>query len=256
MKLSALTIIILGVSISLIALGLGLFGFGDRLPGFLANRKEAGYYDEYKTQLETEANKKQQAIRRVEKAREKVQQEADQWQEIVAAKTPPASLEEGGINLDIDAWDLTVTAQKFRNNVQRALNRQVKVGGVKVVQGPFVDFPSDDARTIVANYFNYPALQFPVCIWDFGTVTVQGTFEQICTNVEGWSQMPNFLAVADGLQITGTSPVLTGTYNLTMVAFIRGDRVFPRVPDGVAAPAGGAPGPGGAPGAPGGPGRS
>lgn len=68
--------------------------------------------------------------------------------------------------------------------------------------------------------------------------------------------MPNFLAVADGLQITGTSPVLTGTYNLTMVAFIRGDRVFPRVPDGVAAPAGGAPGPGGAPGAPGGPGRS
>ncbi|HRI45448.1 MAG TPA: hypothetical protein PLV39_14920 [Fimbriimonadaceae bacterium] len=255
MKLSALTIIILGVSVSLIALGLGLFGFGDRLPGFLANRKEAGYYNEYKAQLETEASKMSRAVQRVETAREKVQQEADTWQEIVAAKTPPASLEEGGINLDVDAWDLTVEAQKFRNNVQRAVNRQVKVGGVRVIQGPFVDFPSDDARTIVANYFNYPALQFPVCVWDFGTVTVQGTFEQICTNVEGWSQMPNFLAVADGLQITGTSPVLTGTYNVTMVAFIRGERVFPKVPDGVAAPAAGG---GPAPNNPGtsGPGRS
>lgn len=247
MKLSPLTIILLGVSVSLIALGLGLFGFGDGLHGFLINRTETQYWNEHRDQLQAEANKMNAAKKRVEDARALVQAEAETWQDIVAAKTPPANLDEGGINLDVDAWDLTVQARRFRNNVQRAVNRQVKVGGVTVVQGPFVDFPGEDARTIVANYFNYPALQFPVCVWDFGTVTVQGTFEQILTNMEAWSDMPNYLAVADGLQITGTSPRLTGTYNLTMVAFIRGTKVFPKVPDGVAAPAGGAPGGPGAP---------
>ncbi|MBX7134330.1 MAG: hypothetical protein K1X67_16780 [Fimbriimonadaceae bacterium] len=259
MKLSALTIILLGVSISLIALGLGLFGFGDNLHGYLVNKEETGYWETHYNDLQTEANKIGQAKNRVKTAREMVQAEADKWQEIVAAKTPQASI----INLDENAWQLTVDAKKFRNDVQRAVNAQAKVGGVKIVNGPYVEDPSDDARSIVANYFNYPALRFPVCIYDFGTVTVTGTFEQICANVEGWANMPDYLAVADGLAITGTSPVLTGTYNVTLVAFVRANRVFPKVPDGVAASApapGGPGGPGGpapgGPGGPGGPGRS
>lgn len=252
MKLSALTIILLGVSISLIALGLGLFGFGDNLHGYLVNKTEVGYWETNYEETQAEANKLGAAKNRVKIAREMVQAEADKWQEIVAAKTPQASI----INLDEDAWQLTVDARRFRNNVQRAVNQQVKAGGVKIVNGPYVEDPSDDARTIVANYFNYPALKFPVCVYDFGTVTVTGTFEQICANVEGWANMPDYLAVADGLAITGTSPVLTGTYNLTLVAFVRANRVFPKVPDGVAAtaPAPGAPAGGTRPGGPGGPG--
>jgi hypothetical protein len=58
--------------------------------------------------------------------------------------------------------------------------------------------------------------------------------------------MPNYLAVADGLQITGTTPTMTGRYNLTVVAYIRGDKIAPPVPEGGAAPGGVQGGKGGA----------
>ena len=54
--------------------------------------------------------------------------------------------------------------------------------------------------------------------------------------------MPNYLAVADGLQITGTTPTMTGRYNLSIVAYIRGDKIAPPVPEGGAS-GGGAPAP-------------
>ncbi|HRF61225.1 MAG TPA: hypothetical protein PLH94_15080 [Fimbriimonadaceae bacterium] len=250
MKLSSLTIFLIGLSISLIILAAGLFGFfGAEGTGFLPNRAEIAMQKEYIQQLKDEANKMPQALRRVEKAKALVEEVGANWQQVVATNTPPP----GMIDLDVPAWQLTKDARGFRNNVQRAVNAQVKVGGVTVISGPFVPFTSESATSIVANDFNYPALGFPVAIWDFGTVTVRGTFEQISANVSGWKDMPNFLAVADGLQITGTSPMLTATYNLSMVAFIRGNQIFPPVPEGAGgggtAPGGGGmPGPGRAPG--------
>lgn len=244
MKLSALTIILLGLSISIIALGLGLLGFGDTLHGFMYNKKEEEFQNGYIQQLEGEIAKRPAAEKRVRDAKALVETEGQKWEEIVATKTPP----QGIINLDVNAWQLVVDSRRFRNNVQRDINRQVKVGGVRVVNGPYVPDPSDDAKTIVQNYFNYPAMKFPVCIWDFGTITVQGSFEQILTNMQSWAAMPNYLAVASGLQISGTSPALTGTYQLTVLAFIKADRIFPKVPENVAVSTTPAPGQNPAPG--------
>ena len=71
---------------------------------------------------------------------------------------------------------------------------------------------------------------------------------QIMANVRAYKSMPRYLAVADGLAISGTSPNLTGTYNLSIVGFIRtASSIFPADTSAATAP-------GGAPGAPGAPG--
>lgn len=119
------------------------------------------------------------------------------------------------------------------------------------MNGPAVPPPGDSATSILADYYNYPAIDFPVCIFDLGTVTVTGTAEQIYRNMEAWSDMPEYLAVADGLALNGTAPTLTGTYSLTVVAYIRGTEVSAPVPEGEGGGgSGGAPG-GGAPSGPG-----
>jgi hypothetical protein len=140
----------------------------------------------------------------------------------------------GGINIGVQAWQLTVDSKKFRNNIQRALNAQVRRGGVTVLAAPKVPEPDDSAATILANYYNYPAIKFPVVIFDLGTVSVRGTYKQIMDNVRSYSTMPRYLVVVDGLRIEGTAPVLTATYNLTLVGYIRGTKIYPPVPEGAA----------------------
>jgi hypothetical protein len=259
-KLSGLTWIIFGVAISIIALSFGFFKH------FVPNQQEAGYWREHRDALVTEGNKGPQADRRLLLAEEMVAEKTSQWNAVVATRTPAQSVAAGGINLAVNPWQLTVDARTYRNNVQRAVNGQLRRGGVEVVQGPLVPFPDEAPPQVLANYFNYPALPFPVVIFDLGTVTVQGTYEQITSHVRAFSSMPRYLALADGLQISGTSPRLTGTYNLQVVGFMRGDTVF-TMPEGDApaapamggmqpmagppmGPGGGGPGGGGPPGAP------
>ena len=176
------------------------------------------------------------------------------WGGIVATRTLPAMLAGGGINLNQNAWQLVIDARKYRNNAQRAVNNQLKRGGVTVVSGPAVPFPDETAPTILANYFNYPAVPFPVVIFDLGTVTVRGNYTQIANHVRSWSTMPHYLAVTDGLQIIGTSPQLTATYNLSVVGYIEVNALYPPVPEGggaaTNAPGGGGRGPGSPGGAP------
>lgn len=253
MKIGALPIFLIGLAVGVIALSYAYFR------EWVPNKTEAMYYQELRQQREAEGAKLPAAEKRVEDAKAMVNEKAAQWRTVVEQHTPPANISSGGINLAVNAWQLTVDARTFRNNVQRALNAQVRRGGVTVVNGPTVPFPEEEASSIVANYFNYPAIPFPVVIYDLGTVTVQGTYAQIMANVRSWSRMSNYLAVADGLALTGTSPQLTGTYNLTLVGYIRGDRVYPAVPAGAApsSTGGGLAGPGGGgPLGPGGPGPS
>jgi hypothetical protein len=238
MKLSGLTILLIGVSVAIIALSFGFFQH------WMPNTTETGYWVNYKAQLETEIGKRAQAQRRVDDTKKFVEERAEQWRGVVAQKTPPTSVERGGINLAVNGWQLTVDTQRFRNSIQRDFNLWVKKGGVVVVNGPSV--PMVDAFTasnILSGFYNYPAVPFPVVMVDFGQVEVRGTYEQIAANVRSWRNMPNYLVVADGLEIGGTSPVLTGRYKLSMVAYIRGKEIFPAVPEG--AGGGQAPGPGG-----------
>ncbi len=233
------TIIIVGIALSLIPLAFGFF------TNWMPNMKEAGYYDTYIEQLNTEVNKRPQAIKKQEEAVRLVEQKASEWRNVVARRTPPKGVQAGGIDLGVNAWQLAIDSRRFRNNIQRAVNAQVRKGGIEVVTGPLVPFPDESATTILANYFNYPAISFPVVVFNFGQITVSGTYDQILANVRSYANMPNYLAVASGLRLDGTSPRLTGTYSLSVVGFIRGDKIFSSVPEGGAGGAAGGFGAGG-----------
>lgn len=239
MKMGAMPIFSIGLALFLIFIGFGL-------REYLPNMEDARNREDIASKYETEAAKLGKAQQRKKAAEEIVQAKADEWQKVVAARTPIH------INLNKHAWQLVVDSQGYRNAIQIAVNAQVKKGGVTVLNGPVVPFPDQDASRIVSTYYNYPAIPFPVVIFDLGTITVQGTYDQIKQNVKGWSEMPNYLAVADGLTLNGTSPVLTASYSVSMVGYIRGEKIYPAVPEG-AAPSGGGGAAGGGGGRPAGP---
>ena len=250
MKLSFWTIIIMAISI---AVGVLAFGFFHQ---YQPTMTAAKYYTEYKAQLDTEAAKANAAKGRVTKAQAAVRVKDAAWQRYVATRTPEPGVERGGISLAVNPYQLTVDTLKFRDSIQRAVNNQVKRGGVKVVQAPFVQSLTADElpKDVLTNFYNYPGIRFPVVIFDFGTVTVSGTYAQILANVRSYKSMPHYLAVADGLSLSGTSPNLTGTYNLSIVGFIRGKQIFPPEATAATVPGGAPGGARGAPGAPGFPG--
>jgi len=238
MKISPLTIYIIGASFFVAIVSFGFF------MKYLPNSQEAEMYQQNLEALQAEANKLPKAEKRREEALQMVADTSAKWRQVVATKTPSNNVNTGGISLAVNAWQLSVDTRKFRNNVQRLLNTQLRKGGVEVVNGPYIPGIEDNVRAsdILASYYNYPALPFPVVIYDLGQVTVRGTYEQITAHVRAYSSMPQFLAVADGLAITGTSPNLTGTYNLQLVGFIRGNNIFPGLPEGAGGGQGGAQG--------------
>lgn len=225
MKLSPITFIIIGLCVCIMCL---TFGFINYAP----NMKETKARNDNRDLAQTEAGKRGRATKRVEEATKIVQQEAAIWRSIVAAKTPTTDLRSGGINVSENSAQLMVDSRSFCDAVQSAVNKQLRIGGVKIVgEGPKVPEPGESAATILADYYNYPAIPFPVVIFDLGTVTVTGTYEQICENVRAWSRMPNFLAVADGLRLEGTSPHLTGSYAVSIVGYVHAKRLFAKLPE-------------------------
>lgn len=242
----------LGVAFSLILLSYGyLHHWSPKIAEGDARKENAKL-------LDAEAKKLSQAYKKIEAANTLVRERESAWRGIVATKTPPVDVSRGGINLNVNAFQLAVDTRRFRNNVQRAVNKQVVSGGVRVLS--LAPVPSigvnDPANGILAAYYNYPAIAFPVVIYDLGQIEVEGTYSQILANVRSWSRMPRYLAVADGLALSGTAPRLRGTYNLSIVGYIRTNGIFPPVPEGAAG--GGAQGGamGGPPSGPGGPGGS
>lgn len=232
MKIAPFTIYSMGVSASLVAVSAGLFGlFGNG--GALANLKEAKMYAGVYDELVEVANKMPQATKRVDNAVKLVKQTASEWNSIVATRTPGTNVKAGGIDISVWPGQLVMDTKTFRNSVQRAVNHQVKRGGVTVVSCPTVPGISDAqlSSQVLSSYYNFPPLPFPAVIYDLGTVTVEGTYDQILANVRSYASMPNYLAVTDGLAFTGRSPQLRATYNLTIVGFIRGKEVFAKIPE-------------------------
>jgi hypothetical protein len=248
MKLSSMTIYIMGLAFAMIALSFALFMH------VLPENQHTQYYNDATDKLNTEAAKMKQAEDRVRKAKELVLAKAVEWRSIAATRTPPDTLAAGGIDLNRNAFQLTVDTKAYRNNIQRAVNAQLRKGGVTVISGPYVQGPdpSAPATGILASFYNYPALGFPAVIFDLGTVTVQGTYAQIMNNIRSYKTMPHYLAVTDGLRIDGTSPNLTATYNLTIVGLLRSTVINGQAPEGTgggnAGGMGGAMGMGGMPG--------
>jgi len=250
MKLGRFAILMIGIMIFIAATSWGYFYC------YMPNMKEVGMLNDNKALNEAESAKMPKAKARLATAQKMIDVKAAEWKAIVDTRTPPMDVAHGGIDLSVNPWYLAIDTPKYRDSVQRAVNTQIKKGGVKVISAPLV--PQIDANgpvnQILSSFYNYPALKFPVVIFDFGTITVQGTYKQILDNVRAYKNMPNYLAVTDGLRLDGTSPNLTGTYNLTVVGFIRTKSIAPDVPEGAAVAAGGPGGMGmGMMGGPGGP---
>lgn len=225
MKLSSWTYIVIGL-----CLGLSVLGFVF-IQIYMPYEQKAQFNNDYRAALEVEAAKQQKAEQRVKDAMDLVNSAATRWNAVVLTKTPPPSLSGGGVNLAVNGYQLVVDTHKFRNNIQRAFNAQVRRGGVKVVSGPTIPIPGDNPQEVLASFYNYPGFNFPVVLFDLGTVTVSGNYNQITANVRLWSSMPRYLAVVDGLRIDGTTPNLTATYNVTIVGFLRGNTIYPAPPD-------------------------
>lgn len=240
MKLGRFAIIMFGI---LFCVGFLSWGFFWQM---LPNNKEIALLDKATADNNEQASLLPKAKKRVEDAKKMVDEKAKQWAGYVATRTPSPS----AIDLSVNPWQLAVDTQKFRDSIQRAVNVQVKKGGIKIVNGPEVPIVDSTlpANQLLASFYNYPAIPFPVVIFDFGTITVQGTYKQIMDHVRAYKNMPNYLAVTDGLRIDGTSPNLTGTYSLSVVGFIRAKKIAPAVNEGAASSAAGGGNPGMPPG--------
>lgn len=237
------TIWLIFLSLAAIFLSLGLFKY------WLPNQDETKFNVDQANLLYAEGAKLGQAVKKKNSAVEAVKKAEAGWLPYVASRTPSASTAGTGININVNRLQLLLDTKRFRNNVQIAVNNQLKVGGVKVI-GPKVPgvTDQDEPNNLLATYYNYPAVPFPVVIYDLGQVQVQGTHEQIMKNVRSWENFPHFLAVAHGLQLSGTAPTLTGTYDLSIVGYIRYDGMFGPVAAATSSSGGGAGGGGGAPG--------
>lgn len=236
-SLYARTIIFIGFSFAAIIIAFAYFRY------WAPKQDETKMVVENYNQYVQEIGKRKQVIKKKQTAITEVQNAERQWASFVETHTPLDVTPNGGININVNAYQLLLDTKRFRNSVQTAVNTQIKKGGVKVLACPRIPGVTDDEapNSILASYYNYPAIPFPVVIYDLGTVTVQGTYEQIVANVRSWKNMPRYLAVTHNLSITGTAPTLTATYDLSMVGYIRYDGVYAPVPDG-GAPAGGAAG--------------
>lgn len=237
MKIGFWTVLIWGIAIGLVAVAYGWFHH------MSPNSVETQYNKDVGDQLDQIIAQKGRAEARVQRANEIVAERERLWAQIVSVKTPPASVAAGGINLARAPFDLLLDVRTYRNSIQTAVNTQVKKGGVRVLTGPELPQPPSDPGAVVASFFNYPAVPFPIVMYDFGTVVVEGTYEQIIENVKSWKDMPNYMAVTHGLSFTGTSPVLTARYNVSMIGYIRGNVIYTGIPGGgaaAAAPGGGA----------------
>ncbi|MBI1331965.1 MAG: hypothetical protein GC165_03705 [Armatimonadetes bacterium] len=221
------TIWLIFLSFSAIILCLGLFWY------WLPNQEEAKFNVTQANSLYDEANKLKQAVTKKNKAIQAVKDAEAAWLPTVVSRTPSEQTGSGGINVNVNPYQLLLDTKKFRNDVQRAVNKQLIYGGVKVIAGPRVPGVDDNdaPNQVMASYYNYPAIPFPVVIYDLGQVQIQGTYEQIMKNVRAWAGFPHYLAVTHNLQINGTAPLLSATYDLSVVGYIRYDGIFGPVPD-------------------------
>jgi len=224
MKLGALPILCIGGAVGAVCWGIGYFR--SWMPNLDTAQKTSDAADKW----EAEAREYPKAVENYKMAVALINEEQRNWQQVVTVKTPPTTLGAGGIDLGVNAWQLVNDSFVFRNSIQRAVNRQMRVGGVEAV-GPAIDLPPVDAPRIMADYYNYPAVPYPVVMWNLGQVQVRGSYEQIMANVRGWKDMPNYLAMSDGLSLQGTGSTLTGTYSVVLVGYLQGNKLHPTVPE-------------------------
>ncbi len=174
-------------------------------------------------------------------AKIKVAQTKARWAQTSAAIMP---------RYDVGAPRFTSLAQltyELTHYLGPDIERQLRVGGV--TSGTKVALP---APPISPNDITNAPVVIPL-----GAITVNGDFRRILTHFYDW-QYFNRLVLVDGLNLTGNSPYMQGTYNATLYIFPQNDdKVVPPIPAAGGGAAGtAAPGAAAFPGGPGRPGSS
>lgn len=220
-KLSPITFVVTGlILIAVIWAGFWWLSIG---PG----KTEIGFWEEQNEKLDkiiSPASQKK-AQERVLDALETVQRAEIEWKQVADTKTPSA----GRMSLITQRWQTVVNARRWHATVEQDLRRWIARNGVRVIAppgGPFVPYPTSQPNDLIAYYFNYPALPFPVAIWDLGQVTVQGTYTQVINNVRSWNKIPGYIASVRGVSLEGTGNTIRATYGLTVLAYVNTPWVF------------------------------
>lgn len=236
MKLSPWVIYVIGLCVGLPVLAFGYFMH------YQPNQEQATATKQVAEQFRTEGAKKKKADERRRYAKALVEKSAREWNALAADRTPPTGVTRGfAPDLSVNTYQLVNDTFKYRNSLQAAINHQLHAGGVTVVSGGYVpDIDLNMSNTILNSFYNYTTFGFPVVILNLGQIQVQGkSYTQIFDHVKAWSNFPHYLAVTDSLALNGTTPNITGTYNLTIVAIIRGKVIAPAVPEMASASGGG-----------------
>lgn len=181
---------------------------------------------------------KKQGLKKLQDAKAKVQLTKLQWAQVEARIMPPLDVSDRSRAFRQLTFELTHT-------LAPDLQRQLLQGGVTSATKFALPAPPISP--------NDPMIRSGVLVIPLGTVTVNGDFRHILANFYDW-QYFNRLVMADGLSLTGNSPYMQGSYNLTLYIFPQNDDKLqpPLGKAGGAAPAAGGGGGGGYPGGGGG----
>jgi hypothetical protein len=126
-----------------------------------------------------------------------------------------------------------IDVSNLYRGMRQLWNEQIKVLGPRVEKY----LRADKSVQIVSANIQLPppptdpnAVNRKAFVYDLGSVTVMGNFEEITRHVERWNKFDR-LVLADGLTLQGNSPRLFGTYTLRLFVFPHGtDKPGPAIP--------------------------
>jgi hypothetical protein len=242
-RLSPLIVAIVGVVLSLLAVGLILFLLikptQESVTATQARLDAAAPGDSPESRQAGLAANHKKGLKDLSDAKLQVQKTKMQWAQVEAATMPP---------LDVsDRFKaMRQLTYEFNNYLPRDLQRQLTL--TKGVTSPTrFALPGPPISP------NDPMIRSGVLQVPLGAVNVNGDFRHILTQFYNW-QYFNRLVMVDGLSLDGNSPYMSGAYTATMFIFPQNDDKLqpPIVKAGGAGAAGGGARPGGGGGYPGG----
>jgi len=147
-----------------------------------------------------------------------VKEKDDAWKTIVATRTPPTSVQGGGIDLNVNATNSGSPLERSEQHPAR--DRRADTQGwnqsLKRTVHRFRSIQNGPANAVLPAFYNYPRSASRVVIFDLGSITVQGTYQQIHGPPQAYKSMPH--TWRDGwLAIEWDFSVMTGVYNLSII---------------------------------------
>jgi len=211
-RLSPLVVAIVGVVLSLLAIGLILFllikptqeSIGSQQARLDANAPG----DSPESRQQGLAANKKKGLKDLNDAKVQVQMTQMQWAQVQASTMPP---------LDVSDRFKAMRQLTYEFNHYLPLDLQRQLGVTKgVTSSTRFALPAPPISP------NDPMIRSGVLQVPLGTVNVNGDFRRILTQFYNW-QYFNRLVVVDGLSLDGNSPYMSGSYNATLYIFPQND---------------------------------